>query len=105
LQPDRFSGVKDRLQMRPHQAAEIGQMRQIALAGKERAAEFLLQTLDRLGQRRLGDPTILGGAGKVERLAQRHEVAHLVHFHSGPLWPEVWSIAGKMQVVRAANGA
>ena len=53
----------------------------VALAIEQWAAELVLEQLDRAGQRRLGDVALLRGAREIERLAQRHEVAGLMHFH------------------------
>ena len=55
----------------------------MALAPEQEPAELLLELLDGAGQRRLGDVAVLGGAGEVERLAHREEVADLVHLHRG----------------------
>ena len=67
--------------MRLHHPAELGQVRLVALAVEQQPAQLLLEQLDRAGQRGLGDVALLGRAREVERLAQRHEVADLVHFH------------------------
>ena len=40
-------------QMRLNKAAEIGQMRQLALAPQQKSAELLFELLDRASQRRL----------------------------------------------------
>ena len=78
----RRPGLLDHLaQMRLHDPPELGQMGLVALAIEQRAAQLLLEQLDRAGQRGLGDVALLRGAREIERLAQRHEVAGLVHFH------------------------
>ena len=69
------------VELRAHQAAEVGQVGEMALAPEQEPAELLLELLDRAGQRRLGDVAVLGGAGEVERLAHREEVADLMHLH------------------------
>ena len=47
------------------QPAKVGEMGEVALAPEQEPAEFLLQLLDRAGERRLGDVTLLGRAGEV----------------------------------------
>ena len=68
-------------QMRLHDPPELGEMGLVALAIEQRAAHLLLEQLDGTGQRGLGDVAPLRGAREIERLAQRHEVAGLVHLH------------------------
>ena len=63
-----------------HRIAERGE-RDRRLALKQRSAQFALQCDDPVGQRRLGDAAAFGGAGKIAFLAQRQEVADLVHLH------------------------
>src|SRR5829696_6243905 len=53
-----------------------------ALAVEQRAAELALEKLDRPRQRRLRDVAALGGAGEVQFLGDRQEIADLVHLHS-----------------------
>jgi hypothetical protein len=53
--PRRLGLLGDVLQMRQHRAAEIAQQDAPPLAVKERRAEFRLERLDALGQRRLRD--------------------------------------------------
>ena len=79
--PDRLGVLPDLLELRAHQAAEVGQVGEMALAPEQEPAELLLELLDRARQRRLGDVAVLGGAGEVQRLADREEVADLMHFH------------------------
>ena len=67
-----------------HQAAEFGQMAVGALAVEQRAAQLVFELLDRPRERRLRDIAALGGAREIERFGQRHEVAHLLHFHEPP---------------------
>ena len=68
-------------QMRPHHLAQPGQVAVVALAAKQRAAQFVLQRLDGTRQRRLRDVARLGRAREVQGLANREEVADLMHFH------------------------
>ena len=57
-----------------------------ALAVEQRAAHLVLELLDGAGQRRLRHVTALGGAGEVQVLAEREEIADLMHFHGmGPV--------------------
>lgn len=69
------------LQIGLERAAELGEMGVGALAMEQRAAHLLLELLDGAGQRGLRDVAALGGAGEVQVLAERKEIAHLVHFH------------------------
>ena len=62
-------------------AAQFGQVRVGALAMKQRAAHLLLELLDGARQRRLRHVAALGRAGEIQVLAQREEIADLVHFH------------------------
>ena len=75
----------------PTQPAEIGQMRQLALAPQQQAAQLLLELLDRPGQRGLRDVALLGRAGEVQRVGDRQKIADLVHLHAptvpGFPWP------------------
>lgn len=64
-----------------HRAAEFGEMRLCALAMEERAAKFGFQSLDRAGERRLGDAACLGCAREVELTRERDEIADLLHLH------------------------
>ena len=64
-----------------HALAEIGQVRELALAAKQVAAELFLELLDGAGQRRLGDVAFLGGAREIQGARRGQEVADLVHFH------------------------
>ena len=73
--------LPDLLELRAHQPPEVGQVGVVALAPEQQAAELLLELLDRPGQRGLGDVAMLGGAGEVERLGDRKEVADLMHLH------------------------
>ena len=68
--------------MRLDQPAEIGQVRQLALAAQQQAAELLLEKLDRAGQGRLRDVALLGGAGEIQRVRDRQKVADLMHLHA-----------------------
>jgi hypothetical protein len=55
----------------------------MTLAPEQQSAELLLELLDGAGQGRLGDVALLGGARKVQGLADCEEVADLMHFHGG----------------------
>ena len=63
-----------------HRITERGE-RDRRLALKQRSAQLALQCDDPVGQRRLGDAAAFGGAGKIAFLAQRQEIADLVHLH------------------------
>ena len=71
------------LAMRPDQASEVGQMRQVVLAPQQKSTELLLELVHGAGQRRLGDAAALCRAREVQGLAERQEVAHLMDFHTG----------------------
>jgi hypothetical protein len=71
----------DLLEIGLHHAPELGQVRVRPLAVEERPAELALEKLDCPGQRRLRDVAALGGAGEVQFLSDREEVANLVHLH------------------------
>ena len=51
------------------------------LALPDGAAELVFQALDGARQRRLGDVALLGRAGKIQRFAERDEVADLAELH------------------------
>ncbi len=70
-------------QVRPHHLAQPGQMGVVALAAEQRPAQLVLQCLDGAGQRRLRDVARLGRPREVQGLADRKEVADLMHFHGG----------------------
>jgi len=75
----RLGGGLRRREVALHQAPEIGEVGEVALAAKELPAELVLQLADRTGQRRQRDVDLLGGAGEVQRLAGGEEIADLVH--------------------------
>ena len=58
-------------------------MRVRALPVKQRAAQLLLELLDRPRQRRPGDVASLRRAGEIQFLTDRQKVADLVHLHIG----------------------
>jgi hypothetical protein len=74
--------AEDLFQMRFHQAAEIGEMSEVALPPQQKPAQFLLKLLDRSRQGGLRHIALLGGAREVERLRHRQKIADLVHLHS-----------------------
>ena len=78
----RLGLLRHLLEMRPDQAPEVGQMRQVVLAPQQQPAEFLLKLMHSTRQRRLGDVAALCRAREVQRLADRQEVAHLMHLHA-----------------------
>src|SRR5438477_12765527 len=57
-------------------------MRQRPFAAHQFAAEFGLEGAYRTGQRRLRDIAALRRLREVQRIAQRQEVADLMHFHA-----------------------
>jgi hypothetical protein len=83
----RLGLLPDLLELRAHETAEVGQVGEMALAAEQEPAQLLLELLDGAGERRLGDVALLGGAREVERLADREEIADLVHFHRPPTGP------------------
>ena len=68
-------------EMRAHHLAQARQVRVVALAAEQRAAQLIFQPLDGTGQRRLRHVAGLGRAREVQRLADGQEVTDLVHFH------------------------
>jgi hypothetical protein len=77
--------VEDHCQIGLHHPSQLGQVGIAPLAVEERSAELVLELLDGAGERRLADVALLRGAGEIEHLRQRHEVADLLHFHGwGP---------------------
>ena len=76
------------LEMRPDQASEVGQMRQVVLAPQQQPAELLLELMHGARQRRLRDVAALCRAREVQGLAEREEIADLVHLHAGPILHE-----------------
>jgi hypothetical protein len=65
--------LPDLLELRPDQPPEVDQVGQVPLAPEEEPAELLLELLDRAGERRLGDVTLLGRARefKVSQAARK----------------------------------
>ena len=64
-----------------HALSEFGELRRRALAPEKVATQFRLELLDGAGQRRLGDVALIGPAREIQRPADRHEIADLMHFH------------------------
>ena len=77
----------DLLQIGFQRAAQLAEMGIGALAVKQRAAELLFQLLDGARQRRLRNVRPFRGAREVQFLAQRQEVADLMHFHRAAACP------------------
>ena len=75
--------VDDLLEARPEQRAEIGDVREVALAAEQQAADLVLELLDGAAQRRLGHVALLGGPREVPGLADGQEIADVVHVHGG----------------------
>ena len=73
----------DPVEIRVDGVAEHGE-RDEGLALKKRAAKFLLQRDNGIGQRGLGNATAFGRAGETTLLAERQKVADLVHLHVPP---------------------
>ena len=89
LQPDEFlrlalgvlGAAEDLLEVWLERAAQFGEVGVGALAVKQRAAKLFFQLLDGAGQRGLRNVGALRRAREVQLLAQREEVANLMHFH------------------------
>ena len=62
--------------------AELGEMRQVALAAKQLSAQLFLELLDGPSKRRLRDVTFLGGAREIQQARHGQEVSDLVHLHA-----------------------
>lgn len=77
----RLSGGEGALEHRQHLLPQVGQLREVAFPQQQWASQFVLQLLDRLGQRRLGHVALLRRAGEVEGLRDRQEVSDLVQLH------------------------
>ena len=86
----------DLLEIGLERAAELGEVRVGALAVEQRPAKLLLELLDGAGQRGLRDVAALGRAREIQLLAEREEVADLMHFHwcAGPGSPTVFTTGG-----------
>ena len=69
------------LQHRKDFLAKVGELRQLALAVDQLAAELLLELLYPLGQGGLRDIALLGCAGEVECGRDGEEVANLMKLH------------------------
>jgi hypothetical protein len=78
--PRMIRGLGDSPEVGLHRMAERRQ-RDEWPALKQCAAQFPLQRADGVGQGRLRDSAALGSAGKIAFLAERQEVANLVHLH------------------------
>jgi hypothetical protein len=63
--------------------AEHGE-RHFRFALKERAAQLPLEPDNRVGQRGLGHAAASGRPREIARLAERQEIADLVHLHGPP---------------------
>ena len=72
------------LEMRPHQPPEIGEVRQAVLTPQQEPAKLFLELVHGTRQRRLRDIAVLCRTCEVQGLADRQEVADLVHFHAEP---------------------
>ena len=81
----RLGVLGDLLELRPHQLAEIGQVGGGPLAPEQQPAEFRLQLLDGAGQRRLRHVAALGRPREVQGIADRQEIADLMHLHPASL--------------------
>ena len=68
------------------QRAEIGDVREVALAAEQQPADFVLELLDGAAQRRLGDVALLRGPREVAGLADRQEIPDVMNVH-GPSEP------------------
>src|SRR6516164_10221702 len=73
----------DAVEIRVDGVAEHGE-RDEGLALKKRAAKFLLQPDNGIGQRGLGNAAAFGRAGETTLLAQRQKVADLLYLHVPP---------------------
>src|SRR5262245_39556740 len=73
----------DPAEIRVDGVAEHGE-RDEGLTLKKRAAKFLLQRDNGIGQRGLGNAAAFGRAGEITLLAERQKVADLVHLHVPP---------------------
>ena len=69
---------------RQHALAEVGQVRELALAAQQLAAELVLELLDGARQRGLGNVAVLGRTSEVQFARYRQEVADVMHFHREP---------------------
>lgn len=66
------------------QPAGVGEFDAAVGALEQARTDFLLQRLDLLAQRRLGDPQALGGAAEVQLLGDGDEIAQVPEFHAAP---------------------
>ena len=80
---DMIRGLCDPLQIGLDRVAECGQGG-TRLALEELATQFALKRADGICHRRLSHAAALGGTGETAFLAQRQEVANLVHLHVCP---------------------
>ena len=69
------------LQHRQHELSEIRQLGQSAFPMNQVTSQFVLQLLQGLCERRLGDVALLGRASEVERLRQCEKVAYVLKLH------------------------
>src|SRR6516225_3441712 len=70
------------LEMRPDQSAEIGEMSQKVLAPQQQPAKLLFELSYGARQSRLRDIAGFCRTGEVQGLAEREEIADLVHLHT-----------------------
>jgi hypothetical protein len=56
-------------------------VRQVPLAPKQLAAEFLLERVDRTAQGGHADAALLGGASEIQCVGRPEKIANLMHFH------------------------
>ena len=92
---------------RQHELAEVGELRELAFAVNELAAQFLLELLDRLRQGRLRDEAFLGRAREVERSRKRKKIADLVHLHDAApslLWLRGGTVPANTPVISRLSG-
>jgi hypothetical protein len=69
------------LHVRAHHLAEIGKMREMALAMDELSAKLHLQLLDGTRESWLRDIAFRSSAREIQLICDREKVADLVHFH------------------------
>ena len=74
--------VDNLLEPGSEQRAQIGDVRQVALAPEQQAAHFVLELLDGAAQRRLGHIALLRGPREVAGVADGQEVPDVMNVHS-----------------------
>ena len=88
----RLRFIHDVLKVRQHRTPELADENALSLTMEQRIAEFRLEIVDGLGQRRLGNAAFVRRTREIQASPDRQGIANLRHLHGrlsalGPLSP------------------